>query len=111
MAIDDATEHELAQIRATCGELGADEEMTELVLASHRHDRALLDVLLGEGGDLRNYVQHKLAIWEAIFHTHEEPSPAIGNGSFPENLVSDWSPHMSCWAQHTSTRIGRADQR
>jgi hypothetical protein len=57
---------ELARIRTVCAELGADEEMTALVLASHRHDRTLLDVIVANGGDLRGYVRHKLAIWEAI---------------------------------------------
>jgi hypothetical protein len=67
MTIGGATEDELARIRGACGKLGADEEMTDLVLASHRHDRGLLDVMLREGSNLRDYVRHKLAIWEAIF--------------------------------------------
>ena len=54
-------------------ELGADQEMTELVLASHRHDRTLLAVMVANGDDLRGYVQYKLAIWEAIFNETEEP--------------------------------------
>jgi hypothetical protein len=70
MTIGGATEDELARIRGACGKLGADEEMTDLVLASHRHDRGLLDVMLREGSDLRDYVRHKLAIWEAIFNAH-----------------------------------------
>ena len=46
--------------------------MTELVLASHRHDRTLLDVMVADGDDLRDYVQYKLAIWEAIFNEDVE---------------------------------------
>lgn len=68
-------EDEPARIRGTCEELGADEEMTELVLASHRHDRAPLDAILSEGGDVGDYVRGKLAIQEAIFDTDAEPSP------------------------------------
>ena len=49
--------------------------MTDLVLASHRHDRTLIDVMLSDGSDLRDYVRHRLAIWDAIFNTLEEPSP------------------------------------
>ena len=52
----------LKRIRRACVDLGADEEMTELVLASHRHDRTLLDVMVANGDDLRDYVQYKLAI-------------------------------------------------
>ena len=62
-------------------DLGADDEMTELVLASHRHDRTLLDVMLGNGDDLRDYVQYKLAIWEAIFNGNEEPTSRSDNGA------------------------------
>jgi hypothetical protein len=40
--------------------------LAQLVLASHRHDRTLLDVIVADGGDLRGYVRHKLAIREAI---------------------------------------------
>ena len=72
MTTDDATGDELERVRGTCVDLGADEEMTELVLASHRHDRTLLDVMVANGDDLRDYVQHKLAVWEAIFNEHEE---------------------------------------
>ncbi len=61
-------------------ELGADEEMTELVLASHRHDRTLLDVMMAKGDDLRDYVQHKLAVWEAIFDEQEERPLLSHNG-------------------------------
>jgi hypothetical protein len=75
LTIGGATEAELARIRGICGELGADAEMTVLVLASHRHDRGLLDVMLSEGGDLRDYVRRKLAIWEAILDTDEGPWP------------------------------------
>jgi hypothetical protein len=54
-------------IRRARVHLGADLEMTELVLASHAHDRALLDLMLANGESLRDYVQSKLAIWEGIF--------------------------------------------
>ncbi len=59
---------ESERIRRACVDLGADEEMTELVLASHCQDRTLLDAMVANGDDLRDYVQHKLAIWEAIFN-------------------------------------------
>ena len=80
MTTDDATGDEFERVRRACVDLGADEEMTELVLASHRHDRTLLDVMVANGDDLRDYVQHKLAIWEAIFNEHEEP-PALAQRS------------------------------
>ena len=73
MTTDDATGGEFERVRRACVDLGADEEMTELVLASHCHDRTLLDVMTAAGDDLRDYVQHKLAIWEAIFNEDEEP--------------------------------------
>ena len=73
MTTDDATGGELERVRRACVDLGADEEMTELVLASHCHDRTLLDVMTAAGDDLRDYVRHKLAIWEAIFNEDEEP--------------------------------------
>ena len=73
MTTDDATGDELERVRRACVDLGADEEMTELVLASHRHDRTLLDVMVADGDDLRDYVRYKLAIWEAIFNEDEEP--------------------------------------
>jgi hypothetical protein len=38
------------------------------VLASHSHDRTLLDAMLANGDSLRDYVQCKLAIWEGIFN-------------------------------------------
>jgi hypothetical protein len=50
--------------------------MTAVVLASHRHDRSLLDVMVADGGDLLDYVRHKLAIWEAIF-TDPPDDPTI----------------------------------
>ena len=69
---DRAIKGELKRIRRACVELGADQEMTELVLASHRHDRTLLAVMVANGDDLRGFVQYKLAIWEAIFNETEE---------------------------------------
>ena len=77
---DRAIKGELKRIRRACVELGADQEMTELVLASHRHDRTLLDVMTANGNDLRDYVQHKLAVWEAIFDEQEERPPLSHNG-------------------------------
>ncbi len=68
-------EAELARIREICGELGADAEMTFLVLTSHCRDRIPLDVMLSEGSDLSDYVRHRLAIWEAILGTDEGPPP------------------------------------
>jgi hypothetical protein len=59
---------ELELIRRACVDLGADLEMAELVLASHAHDRTLLDVMLANGDSLRDHVQCKLAVWEGIFN-------------------------------------------
>jgi hypothetical protein len=53
---------ELELIRRARVHLGADLEMTELVLASHSHDRTLLDVMLANADSLRDYMQCKLAI-------------------------------------------------
>ncbi len=75
MNTDDATEDELERVRRACVDLGADEEMTELVLASHRHDRTLLDVMVAAGDSLRDYARYKLALWEAIFNEDEELLP------------------------------------
>jgi hypothetical protein len=83
MSIEIASDDEIAGIRGMCGELGCDEEMTDLVVASHRHDRAVLDVMLGEGGDLGDYVRHRLAIWEAIFRTPDGRSPDRPPGRGP----------------------------
>jgi hypothetical protein len=67
MAWRDELDEELEQVRKTCEDLGADDEMTDLVLASHhRLNRALLEVMVARGGGMRDYVQHKLSIWEAI---------------------------------------------
>jgi hypothetical protein len=60
-------EEEREQIRKACEDLGSDEEMTLLVLGSHRHDRSLLDVVVNSGGDLHDYVRLKIELWEAIF--------------------------------------------
>jgi hypothetical protein len=65
---------EFQRIRQACLDLGADEEMTALVLASHRYNRALLDVMVANGRDLLDYVRHKLAVWESIFA--ESPAEA-----------------------------------
>jgi hypothetical protein len=59
---------ELELIRRACVHLGADLEMTELVLASHAHDRALLDIMLANGDSLRDYVQCNLTVWGGIFN-------------------------------------------
>jgi hypothetical protein len=67
MNVERDAKDELERVRKSCEDLGADEEMTELVLASHRHDRTLLDAVVSDGGGVRDYVQRKLAIWEAIF--------------------------------------------
>jgi hypothetical protein len=75
MTTDNATDDELERVRKTCVDLGADEEMTELVLASHRRDRTLLEVMVADGDDLRDYVQYKLGVWEAIFDEHAELLP------------------------------------
>jgi hypothetical protein len=64
---EDELEDELERVRSTCEELGADQEMTELVLASHRHNPAPLAAVVSAGGGVRDYVEQKLAIWEAIF--------------------------------------------
>ena len=91
MTTDDATGDELERIRRACVELGADEEMTELVLASHRHDRTLLDVMLANGDDLRDYVRYKLAIWEAIFNEPEECTLLSLNVADGAILGASWS--------------------
>ncbi len=75
MDTDDAMGDELDEFRRACVELGADEEMTELVLASHCHDRTLLDSMTAAGNDLRDYARYKLAIWEAIFNEDEKLLP------------------------------------
>ena len=75
MTTDNPAGDELERVRKACVDLGADEEMTELVLGSHRHDRALLDIVVANGDDLRDYVQYKLGVWEAIFNEDEELLP------------------------------------
>jgi hypothetical protein len=72
MTSDDDEGDELERVRKACEDSGADEEMTGLVLASHRHDRTPLDVVVGAGGNIRDYVLQKLAVWEAIFSEQEE---------------------------------------
>jgi hypothetical protein len=67
MTLDEAAEEEFRRIHQACEDLGADEEMTALVLASYRNHRTVLDLRAADGGDLLAYVRHKLAIWEAIF--------------------------------------------
>ncbi len=67
LIIREAAEDELERVRDACRGLGVDDELTELVLAAYRHDRTLLDVVLADGGDLRDYVQDEVAIWKAIF--------------------------------------------
>jgi hypothetical protein len=68
MSFDGVARKEEAElVRSACEELGADEEMTALVLASHRHDPEALDVQVAAGGDLLGYVRSKVARWEAIF--------------------------------------------
>ena len=72
MTTNPATRDELERVRGACVELGVDEEMTELVLASHGRDRTLLDVMVANGDDLSDYVRYKVAMWEAIFNEPEE---------------------------------------
>jgi hypothetical protein len=67
---------ELRLIRRACKALGADEELTALVVASHVHDRSVLDVMVASGGDLLGYVRYKLGIWEAIFADSPD-APAV----------------------------------
>jgi hypothetical protein len=62
-----AREKEAELVRSACEELGTDDEMTALVLASHHHAPEALDALVAEGGDLLGYVRSKVALWEAIF--------------------------------------------
>jgi hypothetical protein len=64
---ESARENGAELVRSACEELGADDEMTALVLASHRHAPEALDALVAEGGDLLGYVRLNLARWEAIF--------------------------------------------
>ena len=70
-----AREKEAKQVRSACEELGADEEMTALVLASHRRDPEALDALMAEGDTLLGYVRSKLALWEAILEEDDEKPP------------------------------------
>ena len=72
---------EFERIRRACVDLGADEEMTKLVLASHCQNRTLLDDMVANGDDLRDYVQHKLAIWEAILNEDEMSTLLLRNGA------------------------------
>ena len=72
---------EFERIRRACVDLGADEEMTELVLASHCQNRTLLDDMVANGDDLRDYVQYKLAIWEAILNEDEMSTLLLHNGA------------------------------
>jgi hypothetical protein len=82
MIVNEAAADELRQIRQACHDLGADEEMTALVMASHRHDRTRLDVMLADGSDLMGYVRHKLAIWEAILtDTSDDPIASAESGA------------------------------
>jgi hypothetical protein len=67
MPFDDEDQGELDRVRKACEDLGADEEMTDLLLASHRYDRTPLDVVVRDGGGLRDYVLQELAVWAAIF--------------------------------------------
>jgi hypothetical protein len=75
MSFNKVATNELRRVRHACEDMGADDEMTALVLASHRHDRTLLDRFLADGGNLLDYVRYKLGIWEAIFaDLPDEPS-------------------------------------
>ena len=68
MSFDErAREMNAELVRSAREELGTNEEMTRLVLSSHRHDPEALDALIAEGGELLGYVRSKLARWEAIF--------------------------------------------
>ena len=67
MDLQEAVTEELRQIGEACERLGADEEMTALVVASHRYNRTPLDLIRTSGGDLLGYVRRRLATWEAIF--------------------------------------------
>ena len=58
---------EVERIREACAELGIDEEMTALILGSHRRDQALTAPTVDEVEDICGYVRRKLAIWEGIF--------------------------------------------
>ena len=72
----DVAAKEIRQIRLACKALGADEEMTDLVVASHIHDRSALDVMVAEGDDLLGYVRYKLGVWKAIFADSPD-APAV----------------------------------
>jgi hypothetical protein len=73
----EASVKEVRPIRRACQALGADQELTALVVASHLHDRSLLDVMVADGGDLLDYVRYKLRIWEAIFADSPEDPPVL----------------------------------
>ncbi len=57
---------ELRRLRDACNDLGVDEEMTDLVIASHRHDRSALDRFLSDGRGVHGYVGHMIGKWETI---------------------------------------------
>jgi hypothetical protein len=86
---DDPIGEELERVRESCANLGADDEMTALVLASHRHDRSFLEVVLAEGGNLQDYVRLKLAIWDEIFG---EESPIIRSATPPGPTARGQTP-------------------
>jgi hypothetical protein len=68
MPLDAKRRNELKTIREVCENLGVDEDMTSLVLGSHRYNRGPLDNVLTDGGELIDYVLKKMAIWKAIFN-------------------------------------------
>ncbi len=82
---------EFVRIRGACVDLGADEEMTELVLASHRHDRTLLDDMMANGDEVRDYVHHKLAIWEAILNEDEIAPRSFATGRPARSPRASWT--------------------
>jgi hypothetical protein len=76
MSSDDVAQDEFRRIRQACHDLGADEEMTALVLESHRYDRTRLDIMVAAGSDLLGYVRHRLAVWETILgDSPDDPGP------------------------------------
>ena len=67
MSVEAMRERVAELIRSACEKMGADEEMTALVVASHRYNPEALDALMADGGDLLGYVRSKMARWKAIF--------------------------------------------
>ncbi len=95
MTFNKVAAQEIRRIRQACKDLGADEEMTALVVAAHRYDRSLLDVMVAGGGDLLGYVRHRLAIWEAILTDSPDDPTALASHNDHERTEGH---RLNAWA-------------